>query len=147
MNPPDDVARALVPAAPRLISGLAGARDKGRDESRPGRLKPAPRLHWNRRRFLGAALVGLVPKSDRLITGSFVFESQATGHRLRDRVPFQRPSQTVKIPVVIVGGGVAGLSAVELTLAALASGQGFFGFLRSVRGSFSDPALATDEVA
>jgi glycine/D-amino acid oxidase-like deaminating enzyme len=66
---------------------------------------------WNRRRFLSAALVGLTPKSDRPITGSFVFESQATGHRLRDRAQFQRPAQTLKIPAVIVGGGVAGLSA------------------------------------
>ena len=42
---------------------------------------------------------------------------------------------------------MAGLSAVELALSALASGQGFFGFLGFVRGSFSDPALATDDIA
>ena len=45
---------------------------------------------------------------------------------------------------------MAGLSAVELTLSALASGQGFFGFLGVVgvvRGSFTDPALATDDIA
>jgi hypothetical protein len=36
----NDVAHALLRAAPRLISAPAGG--KGRDESRPGRLKPAP---------------------------------------------------------------------------------------------------------
>jgi len=43
-----------------------------------------------------------------------------------------------------------GLSAVELTLSPLASGQGFLGFfglMGFVTGSNSDPALATDEVA
>jgi len=42
-----------------------------------------------------------------------------------------------------------GLAAVELTLSPLASGQrvGFFGLMGFVTGSFSDPALATDEVA
>jgi len=48
-----DVAHALLRAAPRLVSAPAGARDKGRDEPRPGRLKPAPR-RW--RPLLGAAL-------------------------------------------------------------------------------------------
>src|SRR5690349_7525893 len=33
------------------------------------------------------------------------------GHRLRDRTPFAAPKRTVKIPVVIVGAGIAGLSA------------------------------------
>lgn len=33
------------------------------------------------------------------------------GHKLRDRAPFAPTKQTIKIPVVIVGGGIAGLSA------------------------------------
>ncbi len=65
----------------------------------------------SRRQFLGAALVGLVPKTDRPIAGSFVNESHQLGHKLRDRGAFQKPPQTRKIPLVIVGGGVAGLSA------------------------------------
>ncbi len=55
--------------------------------------------------------MGLLPKAPRPIAGSFVDESHVAGHRLRDRLPFTRPKQSVKIPVVIVGGGVAGLSA------------------------------------
>jgi len=47
-----DVAHALLRAAPRLLSALAGSWGKGRDESRPGRLKPAPRLR-------GLLIVGL----------------------------------------------------------------------------------------
>ena len=64
-----------------------------------------------RRQFLSAALVGLAPKTERTITGGFVNDSFALGHRLRDRAPFRRPAQTVRIPLVIVGGGIAGLSA------------------------------------
>src|SRR4029077_197635 len=45
------------------------------------------------------------------IAGSFVDDGHDPGHRLRDRAPFRKPSQQVKVPVVIVGGGVAGLSA------------------------------------
>ena len=33
------------------------------------------------------------------------------GHKLRDRAPFAPAKQTIKVPVVIVGGGIAGLSA------------------------------------
>jgi len=68
-------------------------------------------LKSSRRQFLGAAIVGLVPKTDRPVAGSFVHDSHPLGHRLRDRAAFQRPRQTLKIPVVIVGGGIAGLSA------------------------------------
>ncbi len=56
-------------------------------------------------------MVGLLPKSDPPVAGSFVNEAQFWGHRLRDQAPFPAPSQTVRIPLVIVGGGVAGLSA------------------------------------
>jgi glycine/D-amino acid oxidase-like deaminating enzyme len=65
----------------------------------------------SRREFLSASLVGLVPKSGRVVAGGFVNESQALGHRLRDREPFPSPKQTRRIPLVIVGAGVAGLSA------------------------------------
>ncbi|HEY3441382.1 MAG TPA: FAD-dependent oxidoreductase [Paludibaculum sp.] len=64
-----------------------------------------------RREFGASALVGLGAKSDRKITGGFVYESQERGHRLRDKARFATPTERVKIPVVIVGGGVAGLSA------------------------------------
>ncbi|HEY1423352.1 MAG TPA: FAD-dependent oxidoreductase [Candidatus Acidoferrum sp.] len=67
-----------------------------------------------RRKFLGAgsaALVGLSLKSEKKIEGSFVNEAAATGHLLRDRKPFPPAKQTVKTPVVIVGGGISGLSA------------------------------------
>ena len=65
----------------------------------------------SRRRFLSAGLIGLTAKAERAITGSFVNESHELGHRLRDRTPFAQPTRQVKIPLVIVGGGMAGLSA------------------------------------
>jgi glycine/D-amino acid oxidase-like deaminating enzyme len=65
----------------------------------------------SRRGFLSAALVGLVRKSGRRIEGGFVNESHTIGHQLRDRQPFPAPRQRQKAAVVIVGGGVAGLSA------------------------------------
>jgi glycine/D-amino acid oxidase-like deaminating enzyme len=64
-----------------------------------------------RRQFGASALIGLTAKADRNITGGFVFESQEQGHRLRDHTRFATPPQRVKVPIVIVGGGVAGLSA------------------------------------
>ncbi len=69
------------------------------------------RWRYNRRKFLGIALVGLTPKTDRPVAGSFVYPSQLWGHRLRDHAVFPPPARTLKIPVVIAGGGVAGLSA------------------------------------
>lgn len=65
----------------------------------------------SRRSFLSAALVGLVPKSQRRIEGALVHESHALGHRLRDGAAFPPPQETRRAPVVIVGGGIAGLSA------------------------------------
>jgi hypothetical protein len=68
----------------------------------------------DRRKFLGlssAALIGLSLKSDRPIAGSFVNESLQAGHLLRDRAAFPAPKRIEKIPVVIVGGGIAGLNA------------------------------------
>jgi NAD(P)-binding Rossmann-like domain len=71
-------------------------------------------LRIGRRKFLGtgsAALIGLSLKSERKIEGSFVNEAAAAGHLLRDRKSFPAAKQTVKIPIVIVGGGISGLSA------------------------------------
>jgi hypothetical protein len=71
-------------------------------------------LKTTRREFCslgGAALVGLSLKSGRAIAGEFVNDSFQTGHLLRDRTQFPAPRQTVRIPLVIVGGGMAGLSA------------------------------------
>ncbi len=66
-----------------------------------------------RRAFLSAGLVGLTAKAaDPLIAGGFVNDGFPLGHRLRDRTsPFASPKQTLRVPVVIVGGGCAGLSA------------------------------------
>jgi len=63
------------------------------------------------RRALCAGLIGLTAKAERPITGGFVFESQNAGHAIRDRREIPFPKQTVKVPIVIVGGGMAGLSA------------------------------------
>ena len=66
-----------------------------------------------RREFLAGApaLIGLSRKTDRPITGSFVNDAFPTGHRLRDRAPFRAPARRQRIPIVIIGGGIAGLSA------------------------------------
>ena len=68
----------------------------------------------SRRGFLragSAALVGLSLKGDRPITGSFVNDSFQPGHKLRDRASFPVVRAVERHAVVIVGGGVAGLSA------------------------------------
>lgn len=67
----------------------------------------------NRRDFLATApaLIGLPRKTDRQIEGSFVNDGFPLGHRLRDRASFQTPVRQVRVPIVIVGGGMAGLSA------------------------------------
>jgi glycine/D-amino acid oxidase-like deaminating enzyme len=64
-----------------------------------------------RRQFLGVTLVGLTRKSGRVISGEFVHRSEAVGHRLRDGGPFPPPKEDRKASIVIVGGGIAGLSA------------------------------------
>jgi len=71
-------------------------------------------LRVSRRKFLqagSAALVGLSVKGDRPITGSFVNDSFQLGHQLRDRSTFPEVRKLEKHSVVIVGGGIAGLSA------------------------------------
>jgi protoporphyrinogen oxidase len=65
----------------------------------------------SRRRFLGVTLLGLTRKSGREIGGEFVHESHALGHQLRDGARFPTPCETRTVPIVIVGGGIAGLSA------------------------------------
>lgn len=75
----------------------------------------------DRRRFLGAlgslaaapALVGLSCKSGSRIAGGFVDDGGAVGHRIRDHLSSRAaaPRDVRRVPVVIVGGGVAGLSA------------------------------------
>ncbi len=73
-----------------------------------------------RRTFLAAlaapvvaapAIIGLFPKSPRRIAGGFVDDGGALGHRLRDRRAMPAPRETRRVPIVIVGGGIAGLSA------------------------------------
>ncbi len=65
----------------------------------------------SRRLFLSAALVGLTAKGERRVTGGFFDDGLPPGHRLRDRAHFGRPQSSVRLPIVIVGGGMAGLSA------------------------------------
>ncbi|HTT65892.1 MAG TPA: FAD-dependent oxidoreductase [Bryobacteraceae bacterium] len=67
-----------------------------------------------RRQFLGsasAALVGMTAKGERRIAGSFVNDAFVRGHQIRDRAPVAAPAREERVPLVIVGGGIAGLSA------------------------------------
>ncbi len=71
-------------------------------------------MRVSRRKFLqagSAALIGLSVKGDHPIAGGFVNDSFPAGHMLRDRVSFPPPKNAEKYSVVIVGGGIAGLSA------------------------------------
>jgi hypothetical protein len=68
-------------------------------------------LSPSRREFFSAALVGLASKTDRPVAGSFVNDSAETGHRLRSRGPFRPPARRERVPIVIVGAGMAGLCA------------------------------------
>jgi len=71
-------------------------------------------LKVGRRKFLGlgsAALIGLSLKSEPRIEGSFVNDNFQLGHLLRDRAVFPSARRTEKFSIVIVGGGIAGLSA------------------------------------
>lgn len=71
-------------------------------------------MRVSRRKFLqagSAALVGLSIKGDRAIAGGFVNDAFQFGHQLRDRAAFPPARNVEKHRVVIVGGGIAGLSA------------------------------------
>ncbi|MCS7043312.1 MAG: FAD-dependent oxidoreductase [Bryobacteraceae bacterium] len=67
------------------------------------------------RREFGFAILGLLPRSEARIEGGFVFESETEGpdlgHRLRDRAAFPAPRSAKRTETLIIGGGVAGLSA------------------------------------
>jgi glycine/D-amino acid oxidase-like deaminating enzyme len=68
----------------------------------------------NRRKFLAltsAALVNLSQKTDRPIAGSFVNDAFQAGHLLRNHASLPAAKRVEKVGVVIVGGGIAGLSA------------------------------------
>ena len=73
----------------------------------------------NRRDFLGVlgapllapALIGLTRKSPRAIAGGFIDDGGAFGHQLRDGTLAPFTGTDHRVPIVIVGGGVAGLSA------------------------------------
>jgi glycine/D-amino acid oxidase-like deaminating enzyme len=69
-----------------------------------------------RRDFLGSliaapALVGLTRKSPRALAGGFVDDGGSLGHALRDGVIQPSTTPPRRVPLVIVGGGIAGLSA------------------------------------
>ncbi len=76
-------------------------------------------MKLSRRQLLAAGVAAMTAKVEGCvygsraagITGEFVDDGHSPGHRLRDCDPFPPPAQRVRIPLVIVGGGVAGLSA------------------------------------
>jgi len=61
--------------------------------------------------LLAPALVGLKRKSPRTIAGGFVDDGGTVGHRLRDGALIAARGPETRVPIVIVGGGMAGLSA------------------------------------
>ncbi len=68
----------------------------------------------SRRAFVAAsaaALVGLTHKGERGVRGGFVEDGGAAGHRLRDNASLGPVRERRRLPLVIVGGGMAGLSA------------------------------------
>jgi phytoene dehydrogenase-like protein len=75
-------------------------------------------IHDLRRRvLLGAsaalaapAIIGCAPKTEPALEGSMTGAGHARGHRLRDG-SLPAPRETIATPILIVGGGIAGLSA------------------------------------
>ena len=65
----------------------------------------------SRRGFASAALVGLTAKAERWIAGGFADTGLPLGHRLRDGALKTEPRESRRMPIVIVGAGIAGLSA------------------------------------
>ncbi len=63
------------------------------------------------RRQASAALIGLTVKAERRLAGGFADRLHETGHRLRDGTGLATPARVVKTPLLIVGAGMAGLSA------------------------------------
>lgn len=63
------------------------------------------------RRGFATALVGLPRKGEAAVQGSFVDRTIEMGHRLRDGAKFAPPKREERVPLVIVGGGCAGLCA------------------------------------
>jgi len=64
-----------------------------------------------RREAVAAGLMGLARRTERPVAGGFVNDSAGLGHRLRSRGPFRAPGRKARVPVVIVGAGMAGLCA------------------------------------
>ncbi|MBY0508055.1 MAG: FAD-dependent oxidoreductase [Bryobacteraceae bacterium] len=64
-----------------------------------------------KRRHFMPALIGLTAKGESNIAGGFVYEARNEGHRIRDRAIFRPPAGTRRARIVIIGGGMAGLSA------------------------------------
>ena len=97
---------------------MGAVASRGQPAQQPGagpvlraRVEQGGPVTLSRREFLSAALVGLAPKTARrLPAGGFVFESQRVGHALRDRT-LSSSREPLRASVVIVGGGIAGLSA------------------------------------
>lgn len=69
----------------------------------------------SRRAFLavlaGAPFIACARKTDRAIAGGFVDDGGARGHRLRDRAAVPPVRRSERAGIVVVGGGMAGLSA------------------------------------
>lgn len=64
-----------------------------------------------RRTLLSAGLIGLSRKSFAAVPATFADQSHLLGHRLRDRAAFPVSRRVERVPILIVGGGISGLSA------------------------------------
>ncbi len=84
--------------------------EAGRQPAGGAGRRPAHKDATTRRAFCSFALIGLLPKTDRLIPCHFADNSAEIGHRLRTRI-LPRPARQKRLPLVIVGGGMSGLLA------------------------------------